>query len=141
MPFLSQADYDPQIRQDVHRVVDDADVSLMQLAEAEGIEEMTSYLGVRFDCAAIFATTGASRNPLIIMYLVDIVLYHIHARISPRNVPEIRQIRYERAIDWLRDVAKGVLNPNLPPLMVGSNPATAASDYRFGSKEKNQQGY
>lgn len=56
------------------------------------------------------------RNPIIILYLVDITLYHLHSAITPRNVPENRGLRYDRAIQWLRDVTKLQVNPDLPLL-------------------------
>ena len=54
------------------------------------------------------------RSPLITMYYVDMVLYHVHTRISPRNVPEMRDDRYRAAIKWLHDVSIGELSPLLP---------------------------
>ena len=41
------------------------------------------------------------------MYLIDIVLYHLHCRIAPQNIPELRQNRYDDAKAFLMDVAKG----------------------------------
>ena len=41
------------------------------------------------------------------MFMVDIVLYHINSRVSPRNIPQIRMDRYDAAISWLKNVAKG----------------------------------
>lgn len=50
------------------------------------------------------------RNPLLVMYACDIALYHLHGRISPRQIPDLRISRYERAIEWLEDVRKGNVN-------------------------------
>jgi phage gp36-like protein len=57
---------------------------------------------------------GDTRNPTILMYVIDIVLYHLHCRLNPRQVPEIRVSRYQAAIDYLKDVAEGVVTPNVP---------------------------
>lgn len=68
-------------------------------------------------------TQGDNRNQLIVLYLVDITLYHLHARIQPNNVPELRKIRYDgngdlvkahSAIRWLRDCGDGSINADLP---------------------------
>jgi len=48
------------------------------------------------------------------MYMIDITLYHLHARINPRNVPELRMQRRDEAIKWLQGVRDGKLQPNLP---------------------------
>lgn len=68
-------------------------------------------------------TQGDNRNQLIVLYLVDITLYHLHARIQPNNVPDIRKIRYDgngdlekahSAIRWLRECGNGHINADLP---------------------------
>lgn len=52
-------------------------------------------------------TQGDNRNQQLVMYMVDVVLYHIHSRIAPRNIPQLRMDRYDAAISWLKNVAKG----------------------------------
>ena len=63
-----------------------------------------------------FYTKTDSRDQQMVLYLIDIVLYHLHARIAPRNIPELRVKRYDDAIDWLRMCAEGKVTPNLPLL-------------------------
>lgn len=50
---------------------------------------------------------STARNPLIISTLMDLTLYHIHSRISPNNIPQIRIDRYEAAQEWLHEVSMG----------------------------------
>lgn len=50
---------------------------------------------------------GDNRNQQMVNYLIDVVLYHLHSRISPRNIPELRVKRYDDAIAWLKQCAKG----------------------------------
>lgn len=58
---------------------------------------------------------GDPRHPLLVMYLVDIALYHLSSKVDPRQVPDIRLQRREDAVRWLRDLAAGkVIDPNLP---------------------------
>lgn len=115
MPFLTATDYSPQIRAEILNIVKNTDEALAQI-ELAGQAEMESYLNARFDVANIFNKTGLDRNPIVLMYLVDIGLYHLHSSISPRNIPELRGIRYEAAINWLKMVATGKINPDLPIL-------------------------
>jgi phage gp36-like protein len=67
-------------------------------------------------------TAGDNREPKLKTVVVDIALYNIHSRITPRDIPEIRQIRYdgagnkdksEHAIGWLEKVQKGTITPDL----------------------------
>lgn len=114
MPFLTEADYSVQIRSEILNTVKNTDA--LPKAELAAQAEMESYLSVRYDVANIFNKTNEERNPIVLMYLIDIVLYHIHSNNSPRNIPELRGIRYEAAINWLKMVANGDLNPDLPTL-------------------------
>lgn len=69
-------------------------------------------------------TAGDNRNQQIITYLIDITLYHLHSRINPRNVPDLRMRRYDgnqqvgmptsSAIGWLKAVASGDITADLP---------------------------
>jgi len=70
-----------------------------------------------------YFTAGDNRNPKIKGVTIDICLYNIHAKISPRDVPEVRRIRYdgfgnkndsENAIRYLEKVQKGQITPDLP---------------------------
>jgi hypothetical protein len=73
-----------------------------------------------------------TRNLLILMYLVDIALYHPHSRIMLNNVPQMRIIRYEQAISWLEAVSKGKLSPDLPTL-----PDTLPNNFKMISTPTN----
>jgi hypothetical protein len=66
-------------------------------------------------------TQGDNRNKVILMYLIDMTLYHLHSRLNPRNVPELRFVRYDGghplqsggAIGWLKNIASGKLTTAL----------------------------
>lgn len=54
------------------------------------------------------------RHQLLVMYVIDMLLYHLHARITPRNVPEVRNERYAAAVAWMDMVKAGDESPDLP---------------------------
>jgi len=70
-------------------------------------------------------TAGDNRNQQIVMYLVDITLYHLHSRINPRNIPDLRKERYDGnnpqqnggAIAWLKRCASGDVTADLPNIL------------------------
>ena len=65
-----------------------------------------------------FWVQGDSRNPVIKMKAVDIVLYHLHSNIAYQQMPETRVDRYKMCIQWLKDLRDGKLNdPTLPILL------------------------
>jgi hypothetical protein len=70
-------------------------------------------------------TEGDNRNQQIVMYLLDTTLYHLHSRINPRNVPDLRKERYDGnnatqnggAIAWMKRVASGDITADLPQIL------------------------
>jgi len=70
-------------------------------------------------------TQGDNRNQQVLMYLLDITLYHLHSRINPRNIPDLRKERYDGnnatqnggAIAWLKRVASGDITADLPQIL------------------------
>lgn len=70
-------------------------------------------------------TAGDNRNQQIILYLLDITLYHLHSRINPRNIPDLRKERYDGnnatqnggAIAWMKRVASGDITADLPQIL------------------------
>lgn len=87
---------------------------------------------------------GENRNPQIKLRLIDIILYHLVSRLNPRNISELRNIRYDGnnafqsggAIGWLKGIEQGKINLNCPEKIpaVGNN-------IRFGSYPKNSNFY
>ena len=59
-------------------------------------------------------TAGDLRSQQLLAVTIDICLYHLHSRIAPRNIPELRVKRYDDSISWLRMCAEGGITPNLP---------------------------
>lgn len=81
-------------------------------------------------------TAGDNRNQQIVTYLVDITLYHVHSRIAPRNIPELRVIRYDHAIQWLKMAARGEITAALPIIQ-----PTQGGRIRYGGNIKQINSY
>lgn len=132
--FLSKKDYKPQIQKEIQDIISD-DPNAWHQSELQAEEEITGYLRNRFTTPDIFNKVGTDRNHRIVMIMVDVVLYHIHSRIAPRNIPEVRIIRYEQAIDWLKAVNRGSIVPDLP-ILKDEDGEDAGGGFRTGSNEK-----
>ncbi|MCX6277676.1 MAG: DUF1320 family protein [Bacteroidetes bacterium] len=124
MAFLTDSDYKSLICNEDLDIVIQSDIDTKTKAELMGIEQMTGYLNQRFDCEAIFTAENGDRNHLVVMFLVDIVLYHLYSSLPNRLGLEQRRIRYEDALKWLKDVANGLITPPLPTpdLTVATDP-------------------
>lgn len=128
--FINTTDYDATI----HREILDSllrkdsasyDPQIIEICEDRAVCEMRSYLNKAYDCDAIFSATGNDRHALILMFAIDITVYHIFCQHNPYKMAKIRQDRYDRAIEWLKGVMKGDITidgaPTLPEEQQGDN--------------------
>ena len=127
--FISLEDYDASIHREIldsllRQGTSDYDPQIIEICEDRAISEMKSYLNKKYDCQAIFSQTGEERHPLILMFALDITIYHIFCQHNPYKMSKIREDRYERAIEWLKGVMKGAITVEGAPLL----PSDALSD-------------
>ncbi len=77
-------------------------------------------------------TKGDNRSQQLVEMMVNITLYHLHSRIAPRNIPELRITNYKgvpeqcivvgdvlrypaySALGWLQNCIYGDIDPKLP---------------------------
>lgn len=129
--FITSTDAALVIKDDQLAVLLRSNAALFTDASLKAQSEMEAYLRPRFDVATIFAETGSARHPALVMYATDMSLYHLHSAINPRNIPELRIDRYDQAIAWLKMVAKGELDPGLPPRVIPGSDAPADSTIAY----------
>lgn len=120
--FIQTSDYDATI----HREILDAllrkdspnyDPQIIDICEDRAVSEMRSYLNKQYDCDAIFSATGTRRHALILMFAIDITVYHIFCQHNPYKMSQIRKDRYDRALEWLKGVMRGDITiDGAPPL-------------------------
>lgn len=83
-------------------------------AISSAISEIRGYLIGRYDTEAIFSKTGNNRHALLVSFACDIAVYEIVAIALPGQDLEDRRARYKRAIDWLKQLAAGIIQADLP---------------------------
>lgn len=120
--FITLTDYDATI----HREILDAllrkdaptyDPQIVEICEDRAVAEMRSYLNKSYDCDRIFAATGTERHPLILMFAIDITVYHIFCQHNPYKMAKICRDRYDRAIEWLKGIMKGDVTIDGAPMI------------------------
>lgn len=142
MPFLTETDYEVQIRQWIKQIIIQRKEDVQHQAELAAQGEIESYLRQRYDVKKIFSATGEARSALIIMYMVDIAIYHLHANTAGDLIPDLRIIRYNAAKDWLKAVSKGEISPDLPEKPEeGNGEDTGSHVTEFGSRPKYSERY
>lgn len=120
--FIQTSDYDATI----HREILDSllrtesasyDPQIVEVCENRAIAEMRSYMNKTYDCDAIFSATGTDRNDLVLMFAIDIAVFHIFCIHNPYKISKIRQDRYDRAVAWLKEVMNGDVTIDGAPLL------------------------
>jgi len=137
--FLTDADYDMQIRVEIKRLLDgsapgDAQPPLKLLrAERTAISQIRKYLGSRVDCDAMFNATAEARDEFIVTITIDIALYHLYSQTGSRDIPKHRQDRYGDALEWLKLTGTGEMGNDLPTLPEDDDGEPTGGELRWTS--------
>lgn len=143
MAYLVQDDYTISI------TIGDLTEILTQAAAASGLTtanvldnayltaeaEAKAYLSPIFDMATELAKTGATRDRMLMKVLVDITLYNLHFTVNPRDIPELREKAYERALEILKNFRDGVLIPPAIPKKTQDQIAGAGRTEIYSNKK------
>lgn len=128
--FIDISDYDATIHREIldsllRKESNSYDPQIIEICEDRAIAEMRSYLNKTYDCDKIFSAEGEHRHSLVLMFAIDITVYHIFCQHNPYKLAKIRQDRYDRAIEWLKGVMNGNITidgaPKLPDNEVADN--------------------
>ena len=111
------------------------DATMMSAIDA-AIEEVQGYL-TKYDTGKIFAARGKERNPILLLFVKDIAAWHFCNICNAGVDIEMREKRYNRAIEWLRN-NQNRQNPNLPaaPERPGQQECRHCGEIAFGSNRK-----
>ena len=115
--FIELTDYDASIHREILDALVRDDETLIEICEDRAIAEMRGYLSRRYDCDQLFSATGSDRNQLVLMMAIDIAVYHIFCIHNPQKLSQIRKDRYNRAMEWLKQVAGEEISIDGAPLL------------------------
>lgn len=121
MAFVVKADLLKYIESSQLDIASQADDDIIANVILTAEEEAKGYMRHRYDVGVIFAKSGTARDNKLLQVVIDIALYHLFTTVVPRNIPEIRSIRYDGndprqqggAIGWLKMVQKGTIQMDL----------------------------
>ncbi len=144
--FIKKEDIHNKITQHELDSIIGLDNEIVLHAISSAISEMRGYLIGRYDTEAIFSKTGNNRHALLVSFACDIAVYEIVAIALPGQDLEDRRMRYKRAIDWLKQLAAGVIQADLP--LLGNNNGTegntdinARGPFGFSSQKKRRNNF
>ena len=102
--------------------------------------EVKSYL-YSYDIDTEFASEGEKRNPLLLLFVKDVAVWHFVNLGNVCTDMELREKRYDRAIEWLRAVQKGDLTADLPVKTADEDGNAVIGQIAYGSNRKREQHY
>jgi len=114
--FIKIEDFYARIHGEILSALVRNDEAIIEILEDQSISLMRSYLGNRYDCDAIFSATGEDRNSLILMMALDITVYNIFCVHNPQKISQVTKDRYDRAVEWLKEVNAGKVSIDGAPL-------------------------
>lgn len=116
MKFIEISELKTRKFQNLINDVSSNDNEIIAELEEMAIEEIKSYLMNRFDTEWIFNQKLSKRSPIIKRIVIDYILCFLWDRTNSNEKPQSLQDRCDKNTQWLRDVAKGLISPDLPRL-------------------------
>lgn len=80
--------------------------------------------------------SGDNRHPQLLMFLIDVAIYHLYCRTAPKSIPETRVDRYNAVIAELRMIARGEISSDIQKVQPDQG-----ARIRWGSNVKQQNSY
>lgn len=121
MRFLNDSDYTALIRNEIKgALVGQYTDSKLHAAEKMAIAQIKQYISGKHPVEQVFVSydpdtdTEDNRDAFIIMITIDLTLYHLYTSTAPNLIPKHRNERYADALEWLKGVAKGSIESDLP---------------------------
>ena len=104
MAYLTKEEIGTHLYAGVTTEINRGDDTIINDAIAAAIAEARGYL-TAYDMTAIFAATGDDRNPILLLYIKDIAVWHYIQLSNPGVEMELRLKRYEQAIKFLETLS------------------------------------
>lgn len=139
--FVSEEDYSTLCDAQALQIYQQSNAENRERAERMAIEEIKSYLGGRYNISAIFGAKAEDRNYLLLMWVMDVALYHLSSWLPGRMGSETREKRYDKVIESLRMVATGKLTPFLEPATKEDFNKAEASGFVWNSDARNNNNW
>lgn len=110
MLYLKLEDLNIFIKQNVIDDLSENDYNILNQLEEMSIAHVDGFIGYKYDTIAGMK----QRNQFLIMLVINIFAYHFNTRMTHTSMEQIVEDRFNNAMDTLKDISFGKINPNLP---------------------------
>ena len=133
MIYIKQEDIKANIQETMLQASIEKDSGILDILEAQTIDEVKSYIGARYDTSKIFGDPPII-NGMLVRIIVSLVTYRAIRRNAARKVPD----DYTEMRDWaygvLENIRDGIMP--LPDAPQAVDPETGEKLSLFGSNRK-----
>ena len=133
MIYIKQEDIKANIQETMLQASIEKDSGILDILEAQTIDEVKSYIGARYDTSKIFGNPPIA-NGMLSRIIVCLVTYRAIRRNAARKVPD----DYTEMRDWaygvLENIRDGIMP--LPDVPQAVDPETGEKLSLFGSNRK-----
>jgi hypothetical protein len=147
MAFLTTQELKTVAKAEHVQVIAGMDELIIQECVNSGISEVMSRLTPstkkqsldgrkRYDVQVIFAKQGVERHALILAYTKVVALWHLIIRGNAGIHYDVIESRYDRAIEYLKDLASGDATDLTLPVLPDLEEETTTPLFRMGSRRK-----
>lgn len=137
--FITPSELDNVIYAHVMDDISAHDTGSVESSIDAAVDEVKSYLSSRYDVATIFSKTGTERNALVMEQVKTIAVWNLIRLSNSELIYQQWRERYDRVIEYLKQVADGSITPDLP--LITDTDGKPVIRQRFGSNEKFQHNY
>ncbi len=134
--FITEEDY-IQVGSDALKIMQQSSGDNRLLAEQRAMARIAAALRGRYDIEAAFSREGGKWDAELVGCATDIALYHMVCSLPQKMGYEIREKRYNAALDYLREIQAGRITPDIPTITGPNGEEDYHNPVRYGSVPKN----
>ena len=134
MAFIERSDLEIYIEaRELDQITED-NPTVIDEAIKDAIEYVAEMLRHRFDTDDEFSKVSPNRHRQLLKQTIAVAIFYINERIPTDVLPESREMAYDRAVEWLKEVQTGRRQTTLTELN-----AEGKTGYNivYGSQTKN----
>lgn len=133
MIYIKQEDIKANIQETMLQASIEKDSGILDILEAQTIDEVKSYIGARYDTSKIFGNPPII-NGMLVRIIVSLVTYRAIRRNAARKVPDDYTEMRNWAYGVLENIRDGIMP--LPDVPQTVDPETGEKLSLFGSNRK-----
>lgn len=134
MIFLEENDFISQIKADNLTAIVSSETGVLEVAEANAIATVTTYLYDRYDTENIFTQTGLDRVQIVVNMCVKLMLYELYCRLPKLKIPEARAEEKRETITLLERI--GDAKQSIPAPRKLDAEEQAKTQFKWGSSTR-----